>query len=303
MYPYVICSSLDFAPLVFGIARMTLTPSMGSPVPATVTMPAIFPVVPAITNSVGKSNQGAIRAGVTGKQLEWLKGVLKQNKDAAHKIVMGHAPCLGPVRKWSSSGLMVVGGRKSAFWQTMAAYGVDVYLCGEVHAITCTERDGVQQIAHGGLIGYNTRTNYMVVDVYDDRLELTIKEIDMVPSGKKLWQPHNNRPLEKVDIILGSPGVKAGILATFIAPIGVPHLRYSLAIKRLHVRVIGICLDAREHINLVVIVAELIAGVIHHDAARERVGERSRIRGRVDGVFAALLNDAARLFGASADDH
>jgi len=148
----------------------------------------------------GKSNQGIIRVGVTGKQLVWLKDVLKQNKDATHKIVMGHAPCLGPVRKWSSSGLMVVGGRKSAFWQTMAVNDVDLYLCGEVHAITCTERDGVQQVAHGGLIGYNTRTNYMVVDVYDDRLELTIKEIDMVPSGKKLWQPHTNRPLEKVDI-------------------------------------------------------------------------------------------------------
>lgn len=153
----------------------------------------------------GKSNQGVIRAGVTGKQLEWLKGVLKKNEDADHKIVMGHAPCLGPVRKWSSSGLMVVGGRESEFWQAMDANGVDLYLCGEVHAITCTERDGVQQVAHGGLIGYNTRTNYMVVDVYDDRLELTIKEIDMVPSGKKLWQPHNNRPLEKVDI---TPAIK-----------------------------------------------------------------------------------------------
>ena len=78
--------------------------------------------------------------------------------------------------------------------------GVDLYLCGEVHAITCTERDGVQQVAHGGLIGYNTRTNYLVVDVYEDRLELTLKEIDLIPSGKELWQPHNNWPLERVRI-------------------------------------------------------------------------------------------------------
>lgn len=148
----------------------------------------------------GKSNQGKIRAGVTGKQLEWFKDVLKQNKDVEHKIVMGHAPCLGPVRKWSSSGLMIVGGRKSQFWQAMAESNIDLYLCGEVHAITCTERNGVQQVAHGGLIGYNTRTNYMVVDVYEDRLELTIKEIDMVPKGNKLWQPGRNRPLEKVNI-------------------------------------------------------------------------------------------------------
>jgi hypothetical protein len=86
------------------------------------------------------------------------------------------------------------------FWQALKRHQVTLYLCGEVHAITCMERDGVQQIAHGGLIGYNTRTNYLVADVYPDRLELTLKEIDMIPSGEKLWQPHNNRPLERVDI-------------------------------------------------------------------------------------------------------
>ena len=33
----------------------------------------------------------------------------------------------------------------------MVKHGVDLYLCGEVHAVTCTQRDGIQQIAHGGL--------------------------------------------------------------------------------------------------------------------------------------------------------
>lgn len=148
----------------------------------------------------GTSALGVIRTGVTGKQLAWMEGVIDAHADVEHVIVMGHAPCLGPVRQWSSSGLMVTGGRQSAFWQSMASRQVALYLCGEVHAITCTERDGVQQIAHGGLIGYNTRTNYLVVDVYPDRLELVIKEIDMVPSGPHLWQPGTNRPLEKVEI-------------------------------------------------------------------------------------------------------
>jgi hypothetical protein len=148
----------------------------------------------------GESHQGCINPGVTGKQLEWLNGVLEQNRDVDHKVVMGHAPCLGPVRQWSSSGLMIAGGRDSELWQCLKKHKVSLYLCGEVHAVTCTERDGVQQIAHGGLIGYNTRTNYLVVDVYPDRLELTIKEIDMLPSGPKLWQPGSNRPLEKVEI-------------------------------------------------------------------------------------------------------
>ena len=148
----------------------------------------------------GRSNQGVIRTGVTGEQLAWMERVITEHSTVDHVIVMGHAPCLGPVRQWSSSGLMIVGGRESAFWQAMKRHKVALYLCGEVHAITCTERDGVQQIAHGGLIGYNTRTNYLVVDVTPDRLDLTLKEIDMLPSGEKLWQPGNNRPLERVKI-------------------------------------------------------------------------------------------------------
>jgi hypothetical protein len=148
----------------------------------------------------GQSDQGVIRPGVTGAQLAWMERVIETHPDADHVIVMGHAPVLGPVRQWSSSGLMVTGGRESEFWQAMSRRKVALYLCGEVHAITCTQRDGVQQIAHGGLIGYNTRTNYLVVDVYPDRLDLTLKEIDMLPSGEKLWQPGNNRPLERVEI-------------------------------------------------------------------------------------------------------
>lgn len=148
----------------------------------------------------GESDQGMIKAGVTGKQLEWLKNVLEENADVDHKIVLGHAPVLGPVRKWSSSGLMIKEGRESEFWQTMKAYNVDAYLCGEVHAITCTERDGIMQIAHGGLIGYNVRTNYMVVKVSKDAIHMEIKEIEMLPHGEHLWQTKDNRPLQNVSI-------------------------------------------------------------------------------------------------------
>jgi len=148
----------------------------------------------------GTSDQGSIKAGVTGKQLEWLEQVLEENSDVHHKIVLGHVPILGPVRKWSSSGLMIKEGRTSDFWKTMKKFQVDAYLCGEVHAITCTERDDIMQIAHGGLIGYNTRTNYIVFKVTRDKLELEIKEIEMLPHGKHLWQKGTNRPLENVTI-------------------------------------------------------------------------------------------------------
>ncbi len=148
----------------------------------------------------GKSRQGFIKAGVTGDQLNWLTKVLEENSDVNHKIVIGHTPILGPVRKWSSSGLMIKQGRDSEFWQIMKKHNVDAYLCGEVHAITCTERDGIMQIAHGGLLGYNTRTNYMVVHMSRDRIEFEIKEIELLPHGEHLWQRKNNRPLKNITI-------------------------------------------------------------------------------------------------------
>ena len=59
--------------------------------------------------------------------------------------------------------------------------------------MTCTQRDGIQQIAHGGLIGRTTKPNYMVVTVRDDRLELDLKEIDLVNGKGRLWQKNKSK--------------------------------------------------------------------------------------------------------------
>ena len=148
----------------------------------------------------GQSELGFIKIGVTGDQLKWVQTVLDSNPDVDHRILLGHVPVLGPVRQWSSSGLNIKEGRESDFWQLMKKYGVDAYLCGEVHAITCTERDGIMQIAHGGLIGYNTRINYLVIKFTKEKIEMELKEIDLMPHGEFLWQTKNNRPLEFVTI-------------------------------------------------------------------------------------------------------
>lgn len=148
----------------------------------------------------GEGEQGRILPGVTGEQLSWLKNVLDKNRDVNHTIVMGHVPVLGPVRLWSSSGLMLNGGAESLLWKTLSEYQVDAYLCGEVHAVTCTDRKRVLQIAHGGLVGYNTMTSYLVVHVTEERLYLEIKEIPLKPYGEHLWQTKDNRPLENLSI-------------------------------------------------------------------------------------------------------
>ena len=148
----------------------------------------------------GEGPQGGIVPKVTSEQLEWFEQVLTDNSGVEHVIVMGHTPILGPVAKKSSSGLMLEGGRQSPLWQTLKKHGVDLYLCGEVHAITCTQTDGVLQIAHGGLFGYNPKVNYLVATVFADRIELTLKEIEIINQGERLWQVGKNRPHEKVII-------------------------------------------------------------------------------------------------------
>jgi hypothetical protein len=151
---------------------------------------------------IGKSRQGEIAAGVTGKQLIWLEDVLaKHRSKVEHIIVMGHTPILRPVRTFSSSGMLLEKGRESELWQTMVKHQVDLYICGEVHAVTCTQKDGVQQVAHGGLIGRTSKPNYMVVTVHKNRLELELKEIDLVNGKGMLWQKNKSRgPYDTITI-------------------------------------------------------------------------------------------------------
>ena len=150
----------------------------------------------------GNGTEGEIAAGVTGKQLRWLKDVLASHRNMVdHIIVMVHTPILRPVRKFSSSDMLLEKGHESELWKTMAKYKVDLYIAGEVHAVTCTQKDGIQQVVHGGLIGRTTKPNYMVVTVFKDKLKLEIKEIDLVNGKGMLWQQDkNNGPFDTIMI-------------------------------------------------------------------------------------------------------
>ncbi|MFT7035587.1 MAG: hypothetical protein ACJA2S_004111 [Cyclobacteriaceae bacterium] len=150
----------------------------------------------------GNGKEGEIAAGVTGKQLQWLEKVLASHRNKVdHIVVMGHTPILRPVRKFSSSGMLLEKGQESELWKTMVEYKVDLYIAGEVHAVTCTQKDGIQQVAHGGLIGRTTKPNYMVVTVSKDKLKLEIKEIDMVNGTGMLWQQDKSKgPFDTITI-------------------------------------------------------------------------------------------------------
>ena len=88
-----------------------------------------------------------IYSSVVGEQLEWFKKVLEENKDVPFKIVQGHVALYGKdiVRDRSSSRLFLHDEKESEFYKTMIEYGVDAYLCGEFHATTVTNDDGLWQ--------------------------------------------------------------------------------------------------------------------------------------------------------------
>ena len=145
----------------------------------------------------------AVHTSVSGEQLEWFKQVLKANQDADFIIVQGHVPVFGKPVARSSSSLMLEDSTSSDFWKAMTAAGVDLYLCGEFHAVTVNEKDGIWQIVHGSSWGrkiVNTM-DYLVIQCDNNELILTMKSFPMEASGEHMWNLHKeNGPLERVHI-------------------------------------------------------------------------------------------------------
>ncbi len=156
-----------------------------------------------VTVETFESQDGEMRLDVIGPQLEWFKDVLARNKGVNHIIVQGHIPVFGPNKARSSSSLMVEGGKQSEFWNVMKRSGVDLYLCGEFHAVTIRQSDGIWQIVHGSSWGreiVNTQ-DYLVCKVAPDSLQLEMKNFPMQAKGDYMWNLHKDKgPREIVEI-------------------------------------------------------------------------------------------------------
>jgi len=142
-----------------------------------------------------------IRPTVSGKQLEWVENTLAEHApDVNHIVVQGHAPILPGVKSRSSSKIMLEGGADSGLWKVMKKYGVDAYLCGEHHAITCKEKDGIWQIVHGNSWGRKSvpTGNYLRADVHPDKLVLALKQIRFDVSGGHTWNAHKTSGPRKI---------------------------------------------------------------------------------------------------------
>jgi hypothetical protein len=173
------------------------------------------------------------RLRVDRQQLRWLVEVLKkaQADGVRWTIVQGHLPILEPVRSRGSSELHYPGGSRSRLWQLFRRYGVDVYLCGEVHDVTATSQDGILQLAHGGAFQFGL-TTYALLDVHDDRLDVTLNDYavkvrdardhsrlwETVRSGLRKWVRVDRDPVTIGTLTLDPTGVvtrRTGILLPY----------------------------------------------------------------------------------------
>jgi hypothetical protein len=152
------------------------------------------------------SRTGSVRTEVVGDQLAWLDSVLlsaQTDPQIDHVIVQGHVPVLLPVRQLNSSGMTMPGAGDSEFWQTLSRNKVDLYFAGEVHDMSTGNSGGVEQVVHGGIMGYAPRISFLVGRVYPDRVELELKTADLVyplDDTTRLWQAGSNRPRAQYEI-------------------------------------------------------------------------------------------------------
>jgi len=124
------------------------------------------------------------------QQRHWLVRVLRKARADGVRwvVVQGHLPILGPVRMGASSGLQYADGAQSALWRIFAKYGVDIYLCGEVHDVTAIQRNGVLQLSHGGIFQVG-RSNYLLADFYASHVDLNVYDYDFREVGPaRLWE-------------------------------------------------------------------------------------------------------------------
>jgi Calcineurin-like phosphoesterase len=191
-------------------------------------------------DAAGNFNQAAgqiasVRIDVTGTQLQWLDDTLTQassDPTIDHVVAMAHAPIAGQtgVKIGHSSGLLNATPETGALWQTLAEHDVDLYLPGEVHDISMQLAEDVLQVVTGtnifqpsdqpgdNSIGFNlaspltSEQNYMVVEVYQDRIDLTIKQIET-----KLWgsqglanDPVNDAPYKNREARVAAATAAAG---------------------------------------------------------------------------------------------
>jgi hypothetical protein len=120
---------------------------------------------------------GQLQVGVTGEQLSWVNRTLETARDDEHVVLTSNIPILPTAYARSSSRMQMPGGAGTPIWEVMRRQGVDAYLAGEMHDASVQSKDGVLQIISGSFAREVPELNYLVTEVYSDRLEFELKAV------------------------------------------------------------------------------------------------------------------------------
>jgi hypothetical protein len=121
------------------------------------------------TNFSGLGGSGHVEA-------DWLDAVLTEQRDAAHKLVIGHHPMFAVNGYAQSPGWCVVPDEGRTFWAALVRHGVLAYLCSHILAFDVQVREGVLQVLTGGAGTYGMALGLMPED--PEYLHLVMGAID-----------------------------------------------------------------------------------------------------------------------------
>ena len=173
------------------------------------------------------------RLRVDRQQLRWLVGVLRtaQQDGVRWTIVQGHLPILEPVRSRGSSELHYPGGSTVAALAGLPEVRRRRLPLRRGARRHRHQQDGILQLAHGGAFQFGL-TTYAVLDVHDDRLDVTLNDYavrvrdardrsrlwETVRSGLKKWIRVDRDPVTIGTLTLDATGVvtrRTGILLPY----------------------------------------------------------------------------------------
>jgi hypothetical protein len=169
----------------------------------------LTPTVALITVDVFCRTKTGVHNTVSDGQIAWAEQTIGglRAEGVKHIWFQGHVPCYVPVRTFASSNLQMEDHEQSTFWQMLRRHEdvVDFYLNGEVHDMTCYTDGRLAQISHGSLVAQG-HENYLLIQVYADRIELTLKQLTgrVLDDVHRLWGITNKRGPLKVEFDRGT---------------------------------------------------------------------------------------------------
>jgi hypothetical protein len=159
------------------------------------------------------SDQGVIAFELAEDHGKWLENVLAESAKIPaiqFVVVQAHCPINMPVFYKGSSGLTVINNTKSSLWKLLTKYKVDVYIAGEVHAVTVTKdaKSQTVEFVHGlSTFGIWTATdNKLNIKLYDNNAKargcLGEMTIDKTGKQKNISATGAMRPIENSDLLV-----------------------------------------------------------------------------------------------------